>query len=768
MKKIFSKRWLGNFLIVLFGVVILIIVGLVSYRLFFTSASTTATRPTYSIGGNTLYIYYPNAISDAFSSVTGANPADPFAKILIYNDPTYGATRYVSLPIAGNNYVDGWNSQNDPSYKLLTYAYTQAQLNNSSDISIINTAIYNYRQAIIFSGTNYRLANNTLYVHDSYFESIYNNLKANGGGDQDVSVANSFPTSNLAGTNLWSLSVAIGSGITYKNPLQQSTALNLLNSALSSATNAETSDNALLKESSAPSGLAKINFTKDKTDIQAAINNYTKQISSNASSGGITISSVDTVDFKSLITINFSADYTKIVSGSNNIQKFSISVNNSTIGSFDPTVDVNLSGDNPITWNSHQKSGSYILGPNSGDPAKQISTTFPGSKTFTFAAFDQNNKLITNANKTITVLPGIGTDTTPTSNGSVPMSVTIPQSVDLSNKAVAASVPIKISASNLNPNNLTNTTGPGRVGKISWYVCSGSQPTIQANDSAGCEEKGSFGPFVQNSFTDKVVNWDASGSAPGTYIVMLKAFALKTNASDTTYPPYPGAEKVVSPNLSVVADMTGGTASGGGSDGGGSITPGWAANFQKSSAKTIDDILKIIGSFTLYILGFLAVIAIIIAGMKYITSGGDPKGAETGKKSLLFAIYGIVAAVLCVMLVKTTISEVQGIIGNSLQAPAPGETGTILSTQFGGPNASVLDIIGQDSGLIWRIIQLLVYYAEVVAVFYILYASFLYLTAYGDDSKAESAKKTIIWAVIGMAFILSANVLINIFGQVLK
>jgi hypothetical protein len=58
----------------------------------------------------------------------------------------------------------------------------------------------------------------------------------------------------------------------------------------------------------------------------------------------------------------------------------------------------------------------------------------------------------------------------------------------------------------------------------------------------------------------------------------------------------------------------------------------------------------------------------------------------------------------------------------------------------------------------------LVYYAEAAAVFYILYASFLYITSFGEESKAESAKKTLIWAVIGLAFILSANVILKIFA----
>jgi len=61
--------------------------------------------------------------------------------------------------------------------------------------------------------------------------------------------------------------------------------------------------------------------------------------------------------------------------------------------------------------------------------------------------------------------------------------------------------------------------------------------------------------------------------------------------------------------------------------------------------------------------------------------------------------------------------------------------------------------------------RLAVYYAETVAFFFILYASFLYLTSYGDESKAESAKKTLIWSIIGLAVVIAANYLLAVFTE---
>jgi len=43
--------------------------------------------------------------------------------------------------------------------------------------------------------------------------------------------------------------------------------------------------------------------------------------------------------------------------------------------------------------------------------------------------------------------------------------------------------------------------------------------------------------------------------------------------------------------------------------------------------------------------------------------------------------------------------------------------------------------------------------AGVLVILSILYAAVLYLTSQGDESKAEAAKKTILWAIVGAFFV---------------
>ncbi|MEI8060960.1 MAG: pilin [Candidatus Berkelbacteria bacterium] len=774
-KQTLSKRFIGNLLIVLFGLVILFITSLVVYKGFFASADpnnvfvgdghdldftysaeTIAAVPASkysisSISGSSLpflKIYNTAEISSVMGSSSSIHPA----YIVPYqsnpdSDGNYITASMAIVPMPPYNYTYGdLAASSSATRKFLVWAKGKAQgSNNGPDVQALSSAITLYDHAALLAASNFRVAGNLVLTKDPSVLALCTDSL----GICDSDVTSESITS--ATQSQYAYGVRIDDSYHYSKPHANSLALAVLHSASAEADN--------------------IGDTINKTKIDAAVANYNRQIQGDSSSSGLTISSVGTIQHSESQVVTFSVKLSGLnMTNGASLDRVLFNIDQKTFCNIDFNgSDSQLTSDSTgCTWDGAKRSGTFDWGP---DTSQDTSTSNPAARTLMLKAYStlSGDNSFGNVSKTVTVLPAVGDIVTP-GGGSVPMTVTTPASVDLSNQATAKNVQIKITASNLNPNNLTNTTGPGRVGKISWYICTASQDTITNNDSTGCFEKGSFGPFVQNEITiasPKVVTWDASGSTAGTYTVMLKVFGLKANASDATYPEYDGTSPVVSANITVVKNMTGGDETGGnGGDGttGGSVTPGWAANLQKSALTTIDGLVHKIGSFSLLIMGIVAILAIILAGMKYITAGGDSKGAETGKKAILFSVYGIVGAVLCVMLVRTTIAEVQGIIGNS---PDPvSNTNTIVPTSFGGPNASIMDIIGHNNGFIWRIIQLAIYYAEVVAVFLILYGSFLYITSLGDDSKAENAKKTIVWAVIGLAVILSANVLINTFGLI--
>lgn len=57
--------------------------------------------------------------------------------------------------------------------------------------------------------------------------------------------------------------------------------------------------------------------------------------------------------------------------------------------------------------------------------------------------------------------------------------------------------------------------------------------------------------------------------------------------------------------------------------------------------------------------GIVLFILLIMGGFKYITSGGDPKAAEGAKKTLTYAIGGLIAILLS-YLILVLISNITG------------------------------------------------------------------------------------------------------------
>jgi len=63
------------------------------------------------------------------------------------------------------------------------------------------------------------------------------------------------------------------------------------------------------------------------------------------------------------------------------------------------------------------------------------------------------------------------------------------------------------------------------------------------------------------------------------------------------------------------------------------------------------------------VLGFAGIaffVLFLIGGIKYITSGGDPKATEGAQKTITYAIFGLVAIILS-YLILVLIKEITGV-----------------------------------------------------------------------------------------------------------
>lgn len=62
--------------------------------------------------------------------------------------------------------------------------------------------------------------------------------------------------------------------------------------------------------------------------------------------------------------------------------------------------------------------------------------------------------------------------------------------------------------------------------------------------------------------------------------------------------------------------------------------------------------IKIVVNVMLFLLGAIAVIMIIIGGIRYATSGGDASSTKAAKDTILYAVIGLVVAILAYAIVN--------------------------------------------------------------------------------------------------------------------
>lgn len=74
--------------------------------------------------------------------------------------------------------------------------------------------------------------------------------------------------------------------------------------------------------------------------------------------------------------------------------------------------------------------------------------------------------------------------------------------------------------------------------------------------------------------------------------------------------------------------------------------------------KGLDTILTAALQILSLVVGIVAVIMIIIAGLRYITSGGDANGISSAKRTLIYALVGLVVVALAQTIVHFVLSKV--------------------------------------------------------------------------------------------------------------
>lgn len=76
-----------------------------------------------------------------------------------------------------------------------------------------------------------------------------------------------------------------------------------------------------------------------------------------------------------------------------------------------------------------------------------------------------------------------------------------------------------------------------------------------------------------------------------------------------------------------------------------------------TAGQKVDDIIKLVINIFSLLVGVVAIIMIIVGGLKYITSGGDSGNVTGAKNTILYAIVGLVVVALAQITVKFVLSK---------------------------------------------------------------------------------------------------------------
>jgi len=84
-----------------------------------------------------------------------------------------------------------------------------------------------------------------------------------------------------------------------------------------------------------------------------------------------------------------------------------------------------------------------------------------------------------------------------------------------------------------------------------------------------------------------------------------------------------------------------------------------------NSTSTPDDLFGNKGIFTtiinvvLFVIGAISVVMLIFGGVRYTISGGESKAVESAKNTILYAIIGLVIAILAFAIVNFVITSIK-------------------------------------------------------------------------------------------------------------
>ncbi|MBP9827260.1 hypothetical protein KBC99_02150 [Candidatus Saccharibacteria bacterium] len=79
--------------------------------------------------------------------------------------------------------------------------------------------------------------------------------------------------------------------------------------------------------------------------------------------------------------------------------------------------------------------------------------------------------------------------------------------------------------------------------------------------------------------------------------------------------------------------------------------------FTPGSGLTLPQAVQVVVNTLLFVVGISAVIVVIVAGLRYVLSSGNPQSIEGAKNQILYAIIGVVVSILAYAIVNFIVDQ---------------------------------------------------------------------------------------------------------------
>ena len=153
---------------------------------------------------------------------------------------------------------------------------------------------------------------------------------------------------------------------------------------------------------------------------------------------------------------------------------------------------------------------------------------------------------------------------------------------------------------------------------------------------------------------------------------------------------------------------------------------------------TLEGVLASALSYMQNIIVILAIIAIVIGAIMYITSAGNESRMTQAKSAITAALIGLALGIAAPSFLKELSSALGWTNVNAAVAAAP----TLISVAV-------------------KVLNFLLSIVGILAIIMLVVGGFTYLTSVGDESRAETGKKMVTYSIIGIVIALASLVIVR-------